>query len=69
MLLIFSATASEVELKRTLMNNYIKTVRPVKNYSTPVQVKFDIALRAVVDLVSFPKAYYLFVILFGYILK
>ena len=34
------------------MKDYIKTVRPVKNYTDPVQVKFDIALRAVVDLVS-----------------
>ena len=34
------------------MSNYLKTVRPVKNYSNPVDVKFDIALRAIVDLVG-----------------
>ena len=48
----FLASSSEVALKKKLMKDYIKTVRPVKNFSHPVQVKFDIALRAVVDLVS-----------------
>jgi len=44
------ATKSEVDLKRLLKTGYIKTVRPAKNYSQPVQVRFDLALRAVVDL-------------------
>ncbi|XP_065061780.1 neuronal acetylcholine receptor subunit alpha-7-like [Rhopilema esculentum] len=43
-------TGSEYALKTKLMSNYLKTVRPVKNYSNPVDVKFDIALRAIVDL-------------------
>ena len=43
---------NEYDLKTKLLSKYIKTVRPVKNFSDIVQVKFDIALRTVVDLVS-----------------
>lgn len=41
---------NEYDLKTKLLSKYIKTVRPVKNFSDIVQVKFDIALRTVVDL-------------------
>ncbi|XP_065061778.1 neuronal acetylcholine receptor subunit alpha-7-like [Rhopilema esculentum] len=55
-LVIFTAshfvegTGSEHDLKKKLITNYLKTIRPVKNHSNPVDVKFDIALRAVLDL-------------------
>ncbi|XP_078612075.1 neuronal acetylcholine receptor subunit alpha-10-like [Branchiostoma floridae x Branchiostoma japonicum] len=39
-----------VALKRSLLSNYDKSLRPVKSASTPVNVDFDISLKQIIDL-------------------